>query len=48
MQNRTEEYEQETQEDLELPLFDLNIISVATEEFSFANKIGEGGFGPVY
>ncbi|XP_062087403.1 receptor-like serine/threonine-protein kinase SD1-8 isoform X2 [Humulus lupulus] len=49
MQNRTEEYELETQEeDLELPLFDLNIVSVATGEFSFANKIGEGGFGPVY
>ncbi|GMP75063.1 hypothetical protein CsSME_00032279 [Camellia sinensis var. sinensis] len=36
------------EEDLELPLFDLVTISNATDNFSFANKIGEGGFGPVY
>ncbi|KDP38984.1 hypothetical protein JCGZ_00741 [Jatropha curcas] len=35
-------------EDLELPLFDLGIIASATNNFSFTNKIGEGGFGPVY
>lgn len=36
------------EEDLELPLFDLATISTATNNFSFENKIGEGGFGPVY
>ncbi|XP_010271902.1 PREDICTED: G-type lectin S-receptor-like serine/threonine-protein kinase SD1-1 [Nelumbo nucifera] len=35
-------------EDLELPSFDLTIIADATNNFSSANKIGEGGFGPVY
>ncbi|EOY12713.1 Serine/threonine kinases,protein kinases,ATP binding,sugar binding,kinases,carbohydrate binding, putative [Theobroma cacao] len=35
-------------EDLELPLFDLATISCATNNFSTTNKLGEGGFGPVY
>ncbi|XP_034678920.1 G-type lectin S-receptor-like serine/threonine-protein kinase At4g27290 [Vitis riparia] len=38
----------ERQEDLELPLFDLDTILNATNEFSRNNKLGEGGFGPVY
>ncbi|KAK7312937.1 hypothetical protein VNO77_37205 [Canavalia gladiata] len=36
------------QEDLELPLFDLATIAHATNHFSDHNKLGEGGFGPVY
>ncbi|OMO77417.1 S-locus glycoprotein [Corchorus olitorius] len=33
----------------ELPiLFDLNSIQVATDNFSIKNKLGQGGFGPVY
>ncbi|CAI9087671.1 OLC1v1021806C2 [Oldenlandia corymbosa var. corymbosa] len=35
-------------EDIDLPLFDLLTISNATNDFAYANKIGEGGFGPVY
>ncbi|XP_062082933.1 G-type lectin S-receptor-like serine/threonine-protein kinase SD1-1 isoform X2 [Humulus lupulus] len=35
-------------EDLELPLFDLHTINTATNNFSESNKLGEGGFGPVY
>ncbi|PIN27217.1 Serine/threonine protein kinase [Handroanthus impetiginosus] len=35
-------------EDLELPVFDLVTILNATNYFSPQNKIGEGGFGPVY
>ncbi|KAL8064484.1 hypothetical protein ABFX02_01G094200 [Erythranthe guttata] len=34
--------------DLELPLYDLSTISKATHNFSLNNKLGEGGFGPVY
>ncbi|CAN6558013.1 unnamed protein product [Malus baccata var. baccata] len=34
--------------DLELPLFDFEEIATATNNFSFRNKLGEGGFGPVY
>lgn len=35
-------------DDLELPLFDLYTIAVATNSFSDANKLGQGGFGRVY
>nr|XP_017216803.1 PREDICTED: G-type lectin S-receptor-like serine/threonine-protein kinase At4g27290 [Daucus carota subsp. sativus] len=35
-------------EDWELPLVDLKRIVKATDNFSQDNKIGEGGFGPVY
>ncbi|KAM7498795.1 hypothetical protein LguiA_023209 [Lonicera macranthoides] len=39
----------ETQkEDMELPLFGLSTITTATNNFSLHNKLGEGGFGPVY
>ncbi|PIA60787.1 hypothetical protein AQUCO_00300361v1 [Aquilegia coerulea] len=31
---------------LDLPLFDFNAVAIATNNFS--NKLGEGGFGPVY
>ncbi|XAR70673.1 Non-specific serine/threonine protein kinase [Bertholletia excelsa] len=33
---------------LELPIFDFATIVRATNNFSIENKIGEGGFGPVY
>lgn len=32
----------------ELPFFSLHEITKATDNFSINNKIGEGGFGPVY
>ncbi|CAN4092224.1 unnamed protein product [Withania somnifera] len=35
-------------EEFELPLFQLSTIKRATNNFSVNNKIGEGGFGPVY
>ncbi|KAI3971471.1 hypothetical protein MKW92_033642 [Papaver armeniacum] len=35
-------------EDLELPLFDLITVEAATNNFCQTNKIGQGGFGPVY
>lgn len=35
-------------EDLEIPFFDLATILNATNNFSVENKLGEGGFGPVY
>ncbi|CAN4092088.1 unnamed protein product [Withania somnifera] len=35
-------------DEFELPLFDLSTLAVATEDFSDANKLGQGGFGCVY
>ncbi|XP_057959732.1 G-type lectin S-receptor-like serine/threonine-protein kinase At4g27290 [Malania oleifera] len=35
-------------EDLELPSFELAALAAATNNFSVDNKLGEGGFGPVY
>ncbi|XP_072955815.1 receptor-like serine/threonine-protein kinase SD1-8 [Typha angustifolia] len=35
-------------ENFDLPLFDFSIIEAATNDFSVDNKLGEGGFGPVY
>ncbi|KAL5972604.1 hypothetical protein ACLOJK_039409 [Asimina triloba] len=32
----------------EMPLFDLSNVTLATNNFSDSNKLGEGGFGPVY
>ncbi|XP_062013325.1 G-type lectin S-receptor-like serine/threonine-protein kinase RKS1 isoform X1 [Rosa rugosa] len=32
----------------DLPFFDLSTISAATKNFSNSNRLGEGGFGPVY
>ncbi|KAK1698037.1 hypothetical protein QYE76_014734 [Lolium multiflorum] len=34
--------------DLDLPIYDLETIAEATEGFSADNKLGEGGYGPVY
>ncbi|XP_048434061.1 receptor-like serine/threonine-protein kinase SD1-8 isoform X3 [Pyrus x bretschneideri] len=35
-------------DDAELPIFGLRAIVAATNNFAEANKLGEGGFGPVY
>nr|DAD20700.1 TPA_asm: hypothetical protein HUJ06_022163 [Nelumbo nucifera] len=32
----------------DLPFFDLSVIVAATDNFSSSNKLGQGGFGPVY
>ncbi|KAB1202885.1 hypothetical protein CJ030_MR8G027820 [Morella rubra] len=36
------------EEDMELPILNLSIIARAIDGFSLDNKLGEGGFGPVY
>lgn len=33
---------------IDVPFFSLNSILVATDNFSNAAKLGQGGFGPVY
>ena len=32
----------------ELPLIEFNKLAAATNNFHEANKLGQGGFGPVY
>lgn len=47
-QNIVSTEDDEENQDFELPLFDLALIFNATNGFSEDNKLGEGGFGPVY
>ncbi|KAK1304628.1 Receptor-like serine/threonine-protein kinase SD1-8 [Acorus calamus] len=47
--NRNVNYsDRSNNEGMDLPLFDLDTLEIATNNFSDANKIGEGGFGLVY
>ncbi|KAK4421288.1 G-type lectin S-receptor-like serine/threonine-protein kinase [Sesamum alatum] len=39
---------QENNNQYELPIFNFSSIVAATNDFSITNKLGEGGFGPVY
>ncbi|KAJ7014830.1 G-type lectin S-receptor-like serine/threonine-protein kinase [Populus alba x Populus x berolinensis] len=45
---RKKQRKQEIEEDMELPSFHLATIVKATDNFSSNNKLGQGGFGPVY
>lgn len=40
--------EERDNEGIEVPYFDFESILVATDHFSDANKLGKGGYGPVY
>ncbi|GAU26330.1 hypothetical protein TSUD_101630 [Trifolium subterraneum] len=43
--NQTDNKEKE---DIDIPIFDLSTIANATNNFFIDNKLGQGGFGPVY
>uniref|UniRef100_A0ACD5VWI4 Uncharacterized protein n=1 Tax=Avena sativa TaxID=4498 RepID=A0ACD5VWI4_AVESA len=45
---RLEEDHMGSGKDLDLPLFDLDVILAATDNFAPESKIGQGGFGSVY
>ncbi|KAK3219923.1 hypothetical protein Dsin_013893 [Dipteronia sinensis] len=40
--------EESEKDDMELLIYDLQTIADATDNFAHKNKLGEGGFGPVY
>ncbi|OMP04558.1 S-locus glycoprotein [Corchorus olitorius] len=40
--------EQSQDKEVEIPVFSFSSVSAATNNFSVSNKLGEGGFGPVY
>ncbi|ONI18606.1 LOW QUALITY PROTEIN: hypothetical protein PRUPE_3G226200 [Prunus persica] len=44
----TGEFKEEDEKGIDVPFFDLQSILDATENFSNANKLGQGGYGPVY
>ena len=39
---------QENGKGVDVPFYSLDSILSATDDFSEANKLGQGGFGPVY
>eukprot|EP00261_Vitis_vinifera_P037743 XP_019078986.1 PREDICTED: G-type lectin S-receptor-like serine/threonine-protein kinase At4g03230 isoform X2 [Vitis vinifera] len=44
----SEQFKEEDKKGIDVPFFDLEDILAATNNFSDANKLGQGGFGPVY
>ena len=42
------EFGEEDEENVDAPFFDTESIIAATRDFSDANKLGQGGYGPVY
>ncbi|TYH84954.1 hypothetical protein ES332_D02G232300v1 [Gossypium tomentosum] len=43
-----DDFKEDNKEDIDVPYFNLESILVATDNFAEANKLGQGGFGPVY
>lgn len=44
----SERFKEDDAKGVDVPFFDLESIIAATAYFSNANKLGQGGFGPVY
>lgn len=44
----TSDFKEEDEKGIDVPFFDLQSILDATDNFSIANKLGQGGYGPVY
>lgn len=42
------QFKEEDKKGIDVPFIDLESILTATDDFSNANKLGQGGFGPVY
>ena len=41
-------FQEEAEKGIDVPFYDLESIRVATNNFSDENKLGQGGYGPVY
>lgn len=44
----SEHFKEDDKMGIDVPFFDIEDILVATDNFSNANMLGRGGFGPVY
>jgi hypothetical protein len=42
------EFKEDEEKGIDIPFFNLESILAATDGFSNANKLGQGGYGPVY
>ena len=42
------EFKEEDEKHIDVPFYDFESIRVATDNFSDENKLGQGGYGPVY
>ena len=42
------EFNEEDEKGVDVPFYDLESILVATDNFSNENKLGQGGYGPVF
>lgn len=48
LSNKANNRRKSTKREVEFPLFSFSSVAAATNNFSDTNKLGEGGFGPVY
>ncbi|GKV30855.1 hypothetical protein SLEP1_g39627 [Rubroshorea leprosula] len=43
-----DEFQEDRTKSIDVPFYDFETIVAATDDFSLSNKLGQGGFGPVY
>lgn len=48
LMDQDDQFGEDDKKDIDVPFFELESIVAATDNFSQAHKLGQGGFGPVY